>query len=135
MDAFTLETAEEVFCNSVVVGVALTGHALAEAKIREVLAERTSSILDTAIGVEDEAFGRAVALDSHVKCGEGKVCVNAVGESIANDLLGTEVFDYGEVEPAFISGDVSDIADPGHAGLCKGEAAYQKIRGNGMRMI
>ena len=35
MDAFTLETAEEVFGNSVVVGVALAGHALAEAKIRE----------------------------------------------------------------------------------------------------
>ena len=81
MDAFTLETAEEVFGNSVVVGVALAGHALAEAKIREVLAESTSSILDAAVRVEDEAFGRAVASHSHVKRGEGKVCVNAVRES------------------------------------------------------
>ena len=57
MDAFTLETAEEVFGNSVVVGVALAGHALAEAKNREVLAESTSGILDAAVRVEDKALG------------------------------------------------------------------------------
>ena len=135
MDAFTLETAEEVFGNGVVVGVALTGHALAEAKIREVLAESTSSILDTAVRVEDEAFGRAVASDSHVKCGEGKVCVNAVRESVANDLFGAEVLDHGEVEPALIGGDVGDIADPGHTRQCKGEMACQEVRGDRMRMI
>ena len=135
MDAFTLETAEEVFCNSVVVGVALAGHALAEAKIREVLAESTSSILDAAVRVEDEAFGRAVASDSHVKCGEGKVCVNAVRESVANDLFGAEVLDHGEVEPALIGGDIGNIADPGHTRQCEGEMACQEIRGNGMRMI
>ncbi len=135
MDTFTLETAEEVFSNSIVVGIALAGHALAKAEVGKAEAESTSSILDTAVRVEDKTFGRAVAAYSHVKCGKGKVGVDAVRESIANDLLSTEIFDHGEVQPAFICGDVGDIADPSHARLCKGEITSQEVRGNWMGMV
>ncbi|MFR8462249.1 MAG: hypothetical protein ACLVEX_14010, partial [Ruthenibacterium lactatiformans] len=44
-------------------------------------------VLDAAVGVEDEAGQRLAAPDGHAKGGEGEICVDAVGEGVADDLL------------------------------------------------
>ena len=55
MDKLAFETTEEVFCNGVVVGVALAGHTLAEIKVGQTLMVSVGSVLDAAVRVEDEA--------------------------------------------------------------------------------
>ena len=43
VDTLAFETTEEVFCNGVVVGVALTGHTLAEMKVEQTLTVRLAA--------------------------------------------------------------------------------------------
>ena len=135
MEAFTFQAAEKVLSNSIVVGVTLARHALADAKSSEGQTVSGSSVLDAAVGVEDEAGTGLAAPDSHIESGEGKVCVDALGESIADDLLCAKVFHNGAVEPALISGDVGDVADPGGVGPVKGKTARKEIGRDGMRML
>ena len=135
MDAFAFETAEEVFSNSVVIRVALTGHALTDAEIRQTQAISASSILDAAVRVEDEARLGMASADGGIESGESEICVDAVREGIADDLFGTKVFDSSEIEPALIGRDVGDIADPSLVGSVKRKLAHEQIRSNGMRML
>ena len=129
MDTLAFEAAEEVFGNRVVVGVALAGHALPDAEFREALPVRAGSVLDAAVRMEDEAGQRLAALDSHVEGGEGKACVDAVGEGVANDLLCAKVFYDGTIEPALIGGDVGDVADRHQAisGLSKEKRRARRL--------
>lgn len=108
MDTFAFEAIKEVFSNSVVIRIALAGHALGDAKINETLAEGAGSVLDAAVRVENQASLGTAAVHSHVESGKGKISVNTVRESIANDLLGTQIFNNGEIEPAFIGGNIGD---------------------------
>ncbi len=50
VDTLAFETTEEVFCNSVVVGVTLTGHTLAEMKVEQTLTVSVGGVLDAAVG-------------------------------------------------------------------------------------
>ena len=67
MDKLAFETTEEVFCNGVVVGVALAGHTLAEMKADQTLTVSVGGVLDAAVGVEDKAGVRLTAPDSHIE--------------------------------------------------------------------
>ena len=67
VDTLAFETTEEVFCNSVVVGVTLTGHTLAEMKADQTLTVSVGGVLDAAVGVEDKAGVRLTAPDSHIE--------------------------------------------------------------------
>lgn len=134
MDTFTFEAAEEVFSNSVVIGITLAGHALAESKVNQALPISTSSILDAAIGVKDEAAGWAASANGHSKSGKGEIGIDTVGEGIADDLSGTEVFDSGEIKPALVGRDVGDIADPSLVGSVEGKLAHEEIGRDGMGM-
>jgi hypothetical protein len=67
VDTLAFEITEEVFCNGVVVGVALTGHTLAEMKADQTLTVSVGGVLDAAVGVEDKAGVRLTAPDSHIE--------------------------------------------------------------------
>ena len=134
MDTFAFEAAEKVFSNSVVIGIALTGHALTNTEIRQPEAISASGILDAAVRVEDEAGIGMASADGRLECGEGEICVDAVRESVADDLLGTQIFDSSEIEPAFVSRDIGDIANPSLVGSIKRKLAHEQIRSNGMGM-
>ena len=134
MDAFTFEAAEEVFSNSVVVGVTLAGHTLADTKIRQMQAVGVGGVLDATVRVEDEAGSRTASADGGIESGESDICVDAVREGVANDLLGTQIFDSSEIEPSLVGRDVSDVADPSLVGSIKRKVAHEKIRCDRMRM-
>ena len=112
MDALALEAAEEVFGHGVVIGIALAGHALPDAEAGETLTVSVGGVLDAAVGVEDEAGQRLAAPDGHAEGGESEICVDAVGEGVADDLLCAKVFHNSAVEPALAGGDIGNIADP-----------------------
>ena len=107
MDALALKAAEEVFGHGVVIGIALAGHALPDAEAGETLTVSVGGVLDAAVGVEDEAGQRLAAPDGHAEGGESEICVDAVGEGVADDLLCAKVFHNSAVEPALVPFPVS----------------------------
>ena len=134
VDTLAFETTEEVFCNGVVVGVALTGHTLAEMKVEQTLTVSVGGVLDAAVGVEDETGTRLTAPDSHIEGIKCEAGINAVRKSVTDDLLCAKIFDNGAIEPALIGGDIGNIANPCHIGLVKGEVARKEIGRDGMGM-
>ena len=134
MDALALEAAEEVFGHGVVIGIALAGHALPDAEAGETLTVSVGGVWDAAVGVEDEAGQRLAAPDGHAEGGESEICVDAVGEGVADDLLCAKVFHNSAVEPALAGGDIGNIADPCGVWLVKGEAARKEIGRDGVRV-
>ena len=86
------------------------------------------------VGVEDEAGQRLAAPDGHAEGGESEICVDAVGEGVADDLLCAKVFHNSAVEPALAGGDIGNIADPCGVWLVKGEAARKEIGRDGVRV-
>lgn len=105
-----------------------------DAEIGEALLVSAGGVLEATVGVEDEAMGWLAALGGHIQRGEGKVGVDAIGEGVADDLLGAKVFHNGAVEPALIGRDISNIADPGSVRLGEREAAREEVRRDGMGM-
>ena len=134
VDTLAFETTEEVFCNAIVVRVALTGHTLAEMKVEQTLTVSVGSVLDAAVGVEDETGTRLTAPDSHIEGIKREAGINAVRKSVTDDLLCAKVFDNGAIEPALIGGDIGNITNPCHIGLVKGEVARKEIGRDGMGM-
>ena len=132
MAALTFEATEEVFSNSIVERVTFAGHTLEDTELIESLAVKQGGILNAAVGVEDEAGLRLAAVYGQVQCREGEICINAVRESITNDLLCAKVLDDGTIEPALIGGDVGDVADPSAIGFIEREASCEEIGSNGM---
>ena len=135
MNRFAFETAEEIFSNSVVIRVALAGHALTDSEIGQPEAISASGILDAAVRVEDEAGIRMASADGHIKSGEGEIRVDAVREGITDDLLCAQILDSSEIEPALIGRDVGDITDPCLVGGVKRKLAHEQIRSDGVRMF
>ncbi len=131
VDTLAFETTEEVFCNSVVIGVTLTGHTLAEMKVEQTLTVSVGGVLDTAVEVDNEAVRRWTAI---LRAFERKAGINAVRKSVTDDLLCAKVFDNGAIEPALIGGNIGNIANPCHIGLVKGEVARKEIGRDGMGM-
>ncbi len=134
VDTLAFETTEEVFCSGVVAGAVLTGHTLAEMKAGQTLTLSVGGVLDTAVGVEDEAGMRLTVPESHIEGIESKVGINAVRKSVTDDLLCAKIFDNSAIEPALIGGDIGNITNPCHIGLVKGEVARKEIGRDGMGM-
>lgn len=63
-------------------------------------------VLDAPVAVEDQSRGRALPADGHVQGVQGKLGVDALGKGIPYNFLGAQVFDNGEIQPAFPGGDV-----------------------------
>ena len=57
-----------------------------DAEAGETLTVSVGGVLDAAVGVEDEAGQRLAAPDGHAAGGESEICVDAVGEGVADDL-------------------------------------------------
>ena len=65
-----------------------------DAEAGETLTVSVGGVLDAAVGVEDEAGQRLAAPDGHAEGGESEICVDAVGEGVADDLLCAKAVSY-----------------------------------------
>lgn len=125
IEQLTFEGGEGTFCKGVVVAVAGGTHALAQAVSGEELTGGEGGVLAAAIGVE-EGVGRDDACVERTVQGAGDdLGVEGVGELPAEDGATEEIEDDGEIEPAFVGGDIgterSEIA-------CRRQPAGQRRR-------
>ena len=95
VDQFTLEAAEEVLRNGVVIGVTAAGHALPDAVGFQTLPVGPGGILDTPVAVKNQTLGRFTAAIRHIQSCQRQLGIDLVGEGITDDLACTQVFDNG----------------------------------------
>ena len=65
MHKFAFEAAKEVLGHSVVVRIALAGHALYDVETPQLFTVGVGGVLDAAVGMEDQAMGRLVPVMCH----------------------------------------------------------------------
>ena len=95
VDQLTLEAAEEVFHNGVVIGVTAAGHALPDIIGFQTLPVGLGGILDAPVTVKNQTSGGLTAAIRHIQCCQRQLGINLVGEGITDDLTCTQVFDNG----------------------------------------
>ena len=89
VDEFTFQTAEEVLRDSVVVGIALSGHTLLNSQLFQTEAKSSGSILYASVAVEDQPCARTLPGYCHIQGIQSKLCVDPVGESVSYYFFGT----------------------------------------------
>ena len=82
VDQFTLEAAEEVLRNGVVIRVAAAGHALPDAIGFQALPVGPGGILDTPVAVKNQTFGRFTAAIRHIQGCQCQLGIDLVEEGI-----------------------------------------------------
>ena len=95
VDQFTLEAAEEVLRNSVVIGVTAAGHALPDAVGFQTLPVGPGGILDTPVAVKNQTLGGFAAAIRYIQGCQCQLGIDSVREGITDDLTCTQVFDNG----------------------------------------
>ena len=82
VDQFTLEAAEEVLRNGVVIRVAAAGHTLPDAIGFQALPVGPGGILDAPVAVKDQTFGRFTAAIRHIQGCQCQLGIDLVEEGI-----------------------------------------------------
>ena len=135
VDKFTFKAAEEIFGNGVIIGIASSGHALADTIGRQTVTKGLGGILHAAVTVEDEIPSGLAAAVSHVQSGQRQLCVNPIRKCVADNLSGAKVFHDCQVQPALAGRDIGDVAHPGLIRALEGKIPHQQIGCNGMGMV
>ena len=110
VDEFTFQAAEEIFSNGVIIGIASTGHALADTIGRQTVTKGLGGILHAAVTVEDETLRGLTAAVSHIQSGQRQLSVNPIRKSVADNLSGAKVLHNCQVQPALASRDIGYVA-------------------------
>lgn len=80
MDELTLETAEEILSHSIVVRIALAGHALVDVGDGESAPIGVGGILGAPVAVENQARLCPLPADGHLQSRQGQLGVDSAGE-------------------------------------------------------
>jgi hypothetical protein len=127
VEQFAFDGGEGTFCKGVVVAVSGSAHALAQAVAGEEPAGGEGGVLTAAIGVE-EGVGRDDAGVEGAAQGTGDdLGVEGVGELPAEDGAAEEIEDDRQIKPAFVGGNVSDVADEVVPGSVGGGALARRL--------
>ncbi len=135
MDQPAFQTAEEVFRNSIVVWISLPGHALTNAAFDQFVTVSFGSILHASVAVKNQVGVRSFPVNRHFQGRESQAGIDSVGECIAYNLSGTQILYNRQIKPAFLRGNVSDIAHPDLIGLRRVKVPHKKVWCNGAVMV
>ena len=69
-------------------------------------------VLNTPVAVKNQFAVGLLSVIRHREGGYNEIGVNALRKGIADDFLGAQILDGGEIQPALIGSDVGDITDP-----------------------
>ena len=135
IDAFAFQTGEKVLGHGIVVRVTLARHALPDVVSLQRGTISGRCVLEAAIGVEDQAWFRFLPPHRHVKGIESELRIDPVPHGITDHFFQTQILDDGKIQPALASGDVGDVAHPGHVGFLEFEMTLKQIGRDGVSMV
>jgi hypothetical protein len=134
-EEFVFQSAPEGFHGGIIVAITLAAHARLDAGLAELRAVFAAGVLHASIGMKEE-FARGLAmLDGHAQGGQDQGALKIILHGPADDPAAVEIHDCGQVEPAFASRDVGDIADPDLVDASGGRPLGQVIGRDGMIMV
>lgn len=111
-EALGLQSGHEALSEGIVIGVTRAAHAWGDVVESQLEAEGRGGVLAAAVAVMDEAGGERLALESSREGGGDQGSREIVAAMMSDDPSATGIEGEGEVEPAFLGLDVSDIALP-----------------------
>src|ERR1044072_3606424 len=112
IDELQFEGAPEAFHGGVVIAVASAAHGGDQAGVTQSLAIIGAGVLDAAIGMKKQLGRRATMQQRHGQSFQNQSRVNALTHGPASDLAAIEIQDGGQIEPAFLGFNVSDVSHP-----------------------
>ena len=133
-EALGLESGYEALGEGVVIGVTRAAHAWGDVVESQLETEGGGGVLATAIAVMDEAGPDGVALPSSSEGGGDQGRGKIIAAVMSDDLSAAGIEGEGEVEPAFLSLDVSNVALPDLAWSIWRWDFGQPVRRNRMTM-
>ena len=111
-EALGLESGDEALGESVVIGVTRAAHAWGDVVESQLETEGGGGVLAAAVAVMDEASRDGVALPSSSEGGGDQGRREIIAAVMSDDLSAAGIEGEGEVELAFLSLDVSNVALP-----------------------
>src|SRR2546423_11982866 len=135
VDEFQFEGAPEGFHGGVVVAAGFTAHGGQGLALSQGVTEIGAGVLAAAIGMKDQLWRRLAMSLSHVPGREDQLGVDVLVHGPADDPTAIEVHDASQVEPAFLSMDVGDVAEPDLVGRTGSGQLGQAIGSNGLVVV
>lgn len=135
VDQFVFESAPEGFHGGVIVAVGFAAHGRDGLGLLECVAVVVAGVLDAAVGVKHQASWRLALGQRHAPGGQDQLGVEVLAHSPAGQPAAVEVQNAGQVEPAFLGVDVSDVADPDLVGRIRSGQFGQPIGGDGLVVV
>jgi len=112
IDQFLFEGAPERFHGGIVIGAGFAAHGREALALRQGFTEVRAGVLATAVRMKDQGWGRLAMSLGHVPSGQDELGVDRLVHRPADDPAAVGVHNPGQVEPAFLGGDVGDVAEP-----------------------
>jgi hypothetical protein len=134
IDELEFERAPERFHGGIVVAIGFAAHGSQRPVLLQALAELGAGILAASIRMEQELSGRRAPEQGHLPTGQDQRSVEVRTHRPADDFAAIKIHHAGQVEPAFASGDVSDIGDPRLINPVRGTQGGQCVGGDRLVM-
>jgi len=112
MDECGFQGTPEALDGGVVVTIAAPGHGELEAVLVQAPLVVPSTILAASIRVTDQSRPRAAGLQRLCERLAHQALAQVIGHRVADDPATVEVFDPGQIQPAFVRGHAGDVAGP-----------------------
>ncbi len=113
IDLLDLDGLEKALGGSVVVGIALAGHADQEAVVAERLHIVVRGILDASIGVMNDPLGGTAICNGHLEGLQAQSGVDIARDGISHGAAGKEVQDDRQVHEGIADSYIGDVRRPG----------------------
>ena len=97
VNEFAFQTAEEIFCYGIIVGIALAGHTLTDPIGLQPIPEGMCGVLDTPITVKNKSHRWIAAAYRHVQRIQRQRSIDTAGKAIPHNFAGTQVLDNSQI--------------------------------------
>ena len=128
MEPFDLHGTKQRFGHCVVPAIALAAHRASHAEGRKLLLEISAGVLAASVRMKDQAGCWPSAEPSHAQCVDDQSPCHALAHGKADDLTTEQIDDDGEIDPAFLGPEISDVACPDPVWRIDGKLAFEQVR-------
>ena len=135
VDQLVLEGAPEGFHGGIIVAVTFAAHGSDGLGLVECVAVVVTGVLDAAVGMKHQA-GRGLTMSQgHAPSGQNQFGVDVFAHGPAGEPAAVKVQNAGQIEPAFLGGDIGDVTEPDLVGSAGSGQIGQGVGGNGRVVV